>query len=86
MHWSTKFNKKGSTLIEIIVALTVFSLISGSLALLLNLGLKISTDDKARNIALSVAQQKMELIKNLPYDDIGLIGGVPAGDISASEV
>jgi len=85
MHWSIKFKTKGFSLVEIVVALGLFSIVSGALIMLLNVGLKLTRDDKARNGALAVATEKMEVIKNLPYNDVGTVGGVPAGDLAAIE-
>jgi prepilin-type N-terminal cleavage/methylation domain-containing protein len=81
MLWSTKFKNKGYSLIEVIVALGIFLIISGALLTLLNMGLKITRNDKAKDGALAIATEKMEVIKNLPYDNIGLVGGIPSGDI-----
>lgn len=86
MRWSIKSKKNlGFSLIEAVVGLGLFSLISGSLILLLNISLKITTEDKARTGAMAVAEEKIEIIKNLPYEDIGTVGGIPSGSLPATE-
>lgn len=85
MPWSTKSKKNGFSLVEIIIALGLFSIMSGALLLLLNMGLKIIRDDKNRSGASAIALEKIEIIKNLPYNDVGIIGGIPAGSIPATE-
>lgn len=85
MPWSIKSKNSGFSLIELVVALGLFSMVSGSLILLLNLSLKITTEDKARTGAMTVAEEKIEIIKNLPYEDIGTVSGVPSGGLPASE-
>jgi len=66
---------------ETLIALAIFGLITSALYTLFILGIKIVTDDKARVGARVLGEQKMEIIKNLSYADIGTIGGVPAGKI-----
>jgi prepilin-type N-terminal cleavage/methylation domain-containing protein len=86
MRWSTKFKTKhGFTLVELVVALGIFSLVSSAFILLLNLSLRITTEDKARTGAMAVAEEKIEVIKNLPYNSIGTVGGVPSGSLPTSE-
>ena len=86
MHWLTKSkNKKGVSLVEVILAVGIFVIISGGLLLIFNIGLKMTRDAKARAGALVVANQKMETVKNLPYDDIGTVGGIPVGDLDPTE-
>lgn len=42
-------------------------------------------DDQNRTVALGIARKKIELIKNLPYDSVGTVGGIPSGTIEQSE-
>lgn len=84
MPWLIK-SKKGFTLIETIIGLGVFVIISGSLIMLFQQGLRVTSEDKARNGALALAQEKIETIKNLAYIEIGTQGGIPAGNIAQSE-
>ncbi len=78
--------RTGNTLVEIIVAVSIFSLIIGSLYSLFASGIELVRDNQARVTALAVANQQVEIIKNLPYDDIGTDGGVPSGTLLQSQV
>src|SRR5690606_13925038 len=41
--------------------------------------------NRARISAKHLAQEKMELIRNLPYDEIGTQGGIPSGSLLQNE-
>jgi adhesin HecA-like repeat protein len=73
--------KSGLTLIEVVVGtglmLTVFLGIFG----LIQLSFKVVAQSKARITATALANQKIELTRNLTYNDVGTIGGIPAGSI-----
>lgn len=78
-------SQSGNTLVEIIVAVGIFSVIIGSLYSLFASGIELVRDNQARVTALAVANQQIEIIKNLPYDDIGTEGGVPDGTLEQTQ-
>lgn len=77
-----KHNKKNSfgyTLIEVIVAVAVFLVVAtavydGYVSLL-----KMVTSTRLKTAAIALANENLEIIRNLPFESVGLIGGVPAG-------
>jgi len=82
---STKINSKGFTLIEILVGIALMVIIFLGLYGAFHLGLKVVGQSKAKVTAISLANQKMEEIRNLPYNDIGTIGGIPPGVLPETE-
>lgn len=75
----------GFTMIETIVGLaTMLIFFAAVAAIFQNILTNIGTS-RVRTVALALAQEKMELIRNLPFSDIGTIGGIPQGMISPSE-
>lgn len=50
-----------------------------------SLGGRYIIESKNRLGAVALANEKMEIIRNLKYDDIGIVGGVPSGNIAAEE-
>src|SRR3990167_8638010 len=76
---------RGFTLIEVVLALAVLGIVIGSIFAIIVIGVRVIGDSKARTDALSIANEKIEQVRNLPYDDVGLQGGVPAGKLPASE-
>lgn len=70
---------RGTTLIETIMAVSIFAFVTSSLATLIVMGVHIVRDDEARLDAVALAQSQIEAVKNVPYDDIGTVNGVPSG-------
>lgn len=81
----TKKNKLGFTLIEVLIGIVILALIVFSLYALVNLTLKTIWEAKAKITATQLANQKIEIARNLDYADVGTIGGIPAGPIQANE-
>ena len=75
----------GQTLIEILISLALFSILSHALFTLVTSSYSISTYNRARTVAKHLAQEKMEEIRNMPYDSIGTVGGIPSGTILQTE-
>jgi len=74
-------NNNGFTLLEIIVILGIMVLGIVGITQMTILFLKINADQKAQVTAIALANEKIEMIRNLPYNDIGSIGGIPAGNL-----
>lgn len=76
---------KAFSLLEVIF--TVAILLIGSIAVLnlFNLIIKMNWENKARVGATQLANKKIEIARNLPYDDVGTVGGVVAGTIPENE-
>lgn len=75
----------GFTLIETVVALSVLMLFFTAVALILQTVLRTVAENRVRIVALALAQEKLETAKNLPYVDLGTVGGIPAGVIPQDE-
>lgn len=80
-----KKNQKGLSLIEVLVSLMVISVLFLGIFSLINISLKITADNKFYVAAIEIANQKMEQIRNLPYDRVGVQGGMPSGNIPQVE-
>lgn len=76
--------RTGLTLIETLVATGLFALIAyaiyGSFANIID----ISTNSKLIGSATAAMQSKIEVIRNMPFTDVGIVGGWPAGKLPAS--
>lgn len=75
----------GFTLVETLIALAILGIFFAAVTNILqivfnNLGLS-----RVRATALALAQAKMEIIRNLPYAQVGTAGGLPAGSIAQNE-
>ena len=76
-----KKDRKGFTLIEVMVSLVVSMMLVFGIYSLVMYSLHITADNKFYVEALEIANQKMEQIRNLSYNDVGTISGSPAGVI-----
>ncbi len=83
-------NKSGFTLVEAMIVVLIVSLVAVTFYSVFSIGIKTILDSKNRLKASALANEKMEIIKNLDYGAIGTkkddgLGGyyygVPAGDI-----
>lgn len=77
--------KNGFSLLEVII--TVGILLLGTVAVLnlFNLVIKMNWENKARVGAIELANKKIEIARNLPYDQVGTVGGVVSGVIPENE-
>lgn len=76
---------RGFTLVEGLVFLFLFALITMVFFQTFAYGTALITQSKSRLGAVALANQKMEIIRSLDYENIGTISGVPAGDILEDE-
>lgn len=85
MNFKLFYQTKGFSLLEVIF--TVAILLIGSIAVLnlFNLVIKMNWENKARVGAIQLANKKIEIARNLPYEDVGTVGGIVAGTIPENE-
>lgn len=80
-----KKEQPGFTLLEAILAIAILAVVIFALYSLFNLSLKMVWETKARVGATQLANKKIELVRNLPYGEVGTVGGVVAGSILENE-
>lgn len=80
-----KIMRSGFTLIEALVFLFIFTVITTTFYSVFAVNTRYTIDVKDRQSSAQIANEKMEIIRNLKYDDVGTIGGIPSGDIAANE-
>lgn len=77
--------RKGFSLVELMVGISLLLIIFLGLYAAFSLSLKVVGQSKARVTALAIANAKIEEIRNLDYDDIGTEGGIPSGSLEEKE-
>jgi len=77
--------KNGFTLVEVLIGTTLMLIVFLGIFGLIRLAFKMVGQSKARITATALANQKIELVRNLSYNDVGTIGGIPAGTIPETE-
>jgi prepilin-type N-terminal cleavage/methylation domain-containing protein len=75
----------GFTMIETVVALAVLGMFFASVGIILQSVLENIGSSRVRATALALAQQKMEVIRNLSYAGVGTVGGIPQGVLAQTE-
>lgn len=73
------------TLIEVLIGLAIISALTIGVYNLMIYVVKVGGENKLRMGAIMLADQKMEFIKNLSYNDIGTISGIVHGNIPDNE-
>jgi len=82
---NAKKKNYGITLIETLVGIAIFIVIAGGLySTYVNL-LKLSKVMRLRLAATAIANQYVEVARNLPYASVGIQGGIPSGILPATQ-
>jgi len=74
----------GFSLIEILVAVAIFAVIATGVYSALIYVFKITYLSRVRVLETQIANEQIEIIRNLPYESVGTINGAPSGLLSAS--
>ena len=77
--------KSGLTLVEVLIGTFLMLLVFVGIFGLIQLSIKLVAQSKARVTATAFANQKIELVRNLSYNQIGTVGGIPPGSIPENE-
>lgn len=72
---------QGFTIVEALIVIAISVTIFGSLLVTFEYAFELLAHSKARTTALSIATDRMEYFRSLPYDDVGTIAGIPPGII-----
>jgi hypothetical protein len=76
---------RGVTLIDTLVSTALMLVVFVGIGGAFKLSIEVVTNNKARAGALALANERMEYIRSLPYDQVAVVGGIPAGAIPATE-
>ncbi len=76
---------KGFSLIETLVGIALVLVVFVGIFGVFQLAIKLVNKSKAKVGALALANERLEFIRNLPYDSVGTLGGIPPGNIPQTE-
>jgi len=76
---------RGFTLVETIVASAVLVTLFLSVSIIVQVAVRSIGDARLRSDATQLAEVRLEMARNLPYDSVGTVGGIPPGSLQASE-
>jgi hypothetical protein len=73
--------KKGSSLIDVVISIGIIVILFGGIFLVYVSIINSINSVELRSSAAAVLNQQVEAIRNLPYDNVGTVGGIPTGVI-----
>ncbi len=77
-----KINKFGFTLVEVMVAAAIFLIFAVGVYSSITLVFKIVYQSRVKILETALLSEELETVRNLPYDSIGILNGIPAGILS----
>jgi len=78
-------NKKGFSLIEVLVATAVFLLFALGIYGAIQLVVKIVYSSRLQILETAVLSEHLEVARNLPFDQVGILNGIPLGVLPYSQ-
>ncbi len=78
-------SQRGFTILETLVGVAIFILISVSIYQVYTKVLDAVSVARAKVVAAALVNEQFEIIRNLPYSDVGIEDGIPNGKIKASQ-
>ncbi len=80
MHGNRK-QLRGFSLVEVVIVVSITALVFTGLFASFQYSLKLINLSRAKLSAISVANDRMEYFRSLPYSDVGVMNGFPSGTI-----
>lgn len=77
--------RQGFTIIEVLITAFIIGTVVTGIFGLFVLNISTNREGERRVVALALANERAEMIRNLPYDSVGTEGGVPSGAIKQQE-
>lgn len=78
-------NQKGFTLIESLVGAAIFVVLALFGYRAFSVLMEAVLASQAKIAGTTLANEKFEIIRNLPYTDVGIVGGLPVGKIQRTQ-
>jgi prepilin-type N-terminal cleavage/methylation domain-containing protein len=75
----------GFTLVEVLVATAIFAVISAGIAAGFVGILKMMDSIRIKGVMTNIANEQFEIARNLSYQDVGTVSGIPSGIILQSQ-
>jgi hypothetical protein len=76
---------RGVSLIEVIVGVSVMVMVFGAFFASFSSLFELTERNRIRTDALFLANERIEMLRALPYDSVGTVGGIPSGSMPQNE-
>lgn len=77
---------KGFTLIESLIAIGIFAVIGLAVYFSYSNILDVTLRAELRSTMIAVIENELEIVRNVPYPDVGLVGGSPSGNLIPEKI
>ena len=78
-------SRRGTSLIDLLISMAIIAVLFGGIYLVYFSLITAIANISVRTAATSAIQAEIETVRNLPYAEVGTVGGVPAGIIPATQ-
>jgi prepilin-type N-terminal cleavage/methylation domain-containing protein len=78
-------SQRAFTLIEIVVGSAIFLVVALAAYQAFSVLMNATLTARAKVSATELANERFEIIRNLPYGDVGIVGGLPVGKIARNQ-
>jgi prepilin-type N-terminal cleavage/methylation domain-containing protein len=72
---------RGFTLIEVVVGLAIFLIVALATYGAFTAIFQLAAANQARTLAVALATEQFETIRNMPYSNVGIVSGIPRGTL-----
>ncbi len=79
-------NKFGFTMVEVLVATAIFLIFALGIYSSITLVFKIVYQSRVQILETALLSEELETVRNLPYDNVGILNGIPVGVLSHTKV
>lgn len=76
----------GFTLVETLVGVALLLMFFASVVAIFDVVTKLVGEARIRIVATALATEKMEIVRNMTFQDIGTQGGIPSGVLAQNEI
>jgi prepilin-type N-terminal cleavage/methylation domain-containing protein len=77
-----KGRKGGFALVELLVGSAVFLILAVGVYGAFTTTLKLISASRAKVVAMDLANEQFEIVRNLPYANVGIVSGIPVGSLA----
>lgn len=82
MKSKNKQNRRGFTLIEAVVGVTIFAVLALGILQLYSVLTRVVKVNRERVIITTLSDNYLEIVRNLPYSEVGTLSGNPSGALA----
>lgn len=86
MRFRSPLHRQGFTLVEVVIVSAISVLVFGAIFASFHYSLSLINLSRAKLSAISLANERMEYFRSLPYTNVGTVSGIPSGTIPQTSV